>query len=93
MTKSQPTTTPIAAMNGNLNLRRSSKTDARTSSSSDMRATEKPWKGNPFPSLAESQPNQTQSEPTKNAQATTAAKAKMPAASQRSRRLRMCAIA
>ena len=93
VTKSQPTRTPIDAMNGNRKRRRSSTTAASTSSSSASRATENPSNGwSPVATLS-SQPHQAQSAPTKTAHATTEAYAKIPDAIQRPSRLNASAIA
>src|SRR5438552_13856469 len=56
--KNQPTKTPIAAMNGNRKRRMSSKTAARTSSSNERRATEKPANGELDVEALCNQPNQ-----------------------------------
>src|SRR5438046_2224535 len=80
-TKYQPRKTPMAVMKGNSNRRRSSTAAASTSSVALRRASENPWNGWEKDDEC-SQPNQRHSAKTKTAQATTLAKAKLPADSQ-----------
>src|SRR6266508_3607906 len=82
VTKYQATKTVIAEMNGKRKRRVSSKQAASTSSRSESRATENPWKGESNDEL-ESHPNQTQSAPMKAPQAITEENANTPAAIHR----------
>ena len=67
-------------MNGNRQIQRKTRAATRIRKVSERRASDHPWNGEPL-ELADSQPNQCQAAPTKKAQAITAMKAKMPAAS------------
>jgi len=90
VTKNQPTVAEISVMNGNSQRRRSLQAAARMSSSRERCATDHPPNGE-FQCF--SQPNQLHALPTNSAHAITEAKANIPAAVQRPRRLSDSAIA
>src|SRR5437868_1000632 len=90
VTKNQPTTAEMRVMKGNFQRRRSFHAAMRTSSSSERCETDQPPNAE---FQLSSQPNQCHAIPTNAAHAKTEANAKMPAATQRSRRRSDSAIA